>query len=58
MNNKFLLTVITQSATTIINMTIIKYTWLSENKLEVYDEENTKIVYLLQSFFVQIKEVD
>jgi len=57
MSSKNIIKIISHSNQVILEKIVIKYTWLTENKIEIYDENDTKSVIFIHSFLVIIEEV-
>jgi len=56
-NGNFQIKIISHSNEIIIEKNIVKYCWLTENRIEVYDNENNKSIYHIASFLMIIKEI-
>jgi|GEM_PF-3405754 len=56
-NGNFKIKIVSHSNEIIIEKDIIKYCWLTENRIEVFDSDNNRSIYHLASFLMIIEEI-
>ena len=56
--NKYNIKIISQSNEIVVEQDIVKYEWITENKINVYDENEKKTSYFIAAFCVIIKEIN
>ncbi len=55
--DKFKIKIISQSNEVIVEKNIVKYEWITENKINTYDENDNKTRYFLGSSLLIIDEI-
>ena len=56
--NKYKIKIISQSNEIIIEEEILRYEWITEYKINVYDTDEKKTSYFIAAFCVIIKELN
>lgn len=56
--NKFKIKIVLQSNDVVVEKDIVKFEWITETRLDVYDKNENKTRYFLGTSFVIIEEIE